>query len=559
MKLSKRTSDETEKNNTPSGTIEETRDARSKTGRLRRFKHGGLAVLLAAVVIAAAIIVNVLFTSLTQQKLWYTDLTGSQLYTVTDDAAAYLDYVMAPITIKFCVPLDTIYSNSSLYPVYITAVQFAALSTTNDPDDKIPDITVEAFDSYKEPSKFEKYKGLTSDAWADTNVIIERTVSDESGEQTGFYPLVYKIASFFTTSSDTGDTIGYNGERRFILAFLQLAGNEKPIVAFTTGHGEPIGTSSDSSTNEYQDFFNLLEEFGYEIQRVDLSKEELDSRTRLVVILDPQRDFLEKPLDTIEANSEVDKIDRFVNNYGSLMVFVGATGTEYPVLNEYLSEWGVNVVSTRTIIDTVNSNDASDETAFSVGYTTSGLGASVQKKYRDQRTKFSHAAPVNILWTEKETATMTISSSFVTSSSAKAYATDTDYITAAQLNSKRYDESDGFDLFVVSSKMKYENNEECYSYVLTCGCPDMLKYCASQSFANRGILNVLITKIPLSLPEDDTGMVVPVNLDYKALEDYGLTSVTSSDVRAWTIVLAVVIPLVVMAAGITVVVVRKRG
>ena len=108
----------------------------------------------------------------------------------------------------------------------------------------------------------------------------------------------------------------------------------------------------------------------------------------------------------------------------------------------------------------------------------------------------------------------------------------------------------GFDLFVVSSKLKYENNEDYYSYVLTCGCPEMLKYCGSQAYANRGILNVLLTRIPL--------LKIPVDIDYKNLENYGLTSVTSGAVRGWTVVLAVVLPVVTLGVGVFVVVRRKR-
>ena len=78
----------------------------------------------------------------------------------------------------------------------------------------------------------------------------------------------------------------------------------------------------------------------------------------------------------------------------------------------------------------------------------------------------------------------------------------------------------------------------------------MLKYCNSQAYANRGILNVLLTRIPL--------LKIPVDIDYKRLEDYGLTSVTSNAVRGWTIVLAVVMPVVTLGVGTVVVIRRKR-
>ncbi len=51
---------------------------------------------------------------------------------------------------------------------------------------------------------------------------------------------------------------------------------------------------------------------------------------------------------------------------------------------------------------------------------------------------------------------------------------------------------------------------------------------------------------------------MPVDVDYKRLENYGLTSVTSNAVRGWTIVLAVVMPVVVLGVGTVIVVRRKR-
>ena len=518
-----------------------TENAAKKVLLKRRLKYGGLSVALSAVVIALVIIANVIITSVIRTNNLYVDLTGSGIFTLSDTAKEYLKQVKAPITIKFAVPIDTIRSNSQLFMVYVLATQFSKASMEDD-DDK-NDIKVEYFDSFKYPAQFEKYKQLTSGTeWLSSNVIIESNYEGENGEEAAL-PLVYSLNSFFTTSD--GKTVGFNGERRFLLAFLQLAGIEQPVVVFTTGHGEPIGTSPSDTNNQYSDFMGMLDELGFKIKYSDLTKEELEKDCRLIVILDPQRDFIGKELGSLEGTSELDRIADFVSNHGSIMVFLGPTGYEYTNLGHYLEEWGVKVQTKYTIEDSVNTLSA-DDRSFSVVYTTEGLGASVQQNYRNLRTKFQYAAPVQILFSGKdETESMNITSSFRTSSQAKAYASDTDVLTPSDIG-----KADGFDLFVVSSKLKYENNEDYYSYVLTCGCPEMLKYCGSQAYANRGILNVLLTRIPL--------IKMPVDIDYKRLEDYGLTSVTSNAVRGWTIVLAVVLPVVTLGIGTVVVVRRKR-
>ncbi len=519
------------------------KDTAKKVQLKRRLKYGGLSVALSAVVIAVVIIANVIFTSVIRNNNLYVDLTNSGLFTLSNEARDYLKQVKAPITIKFAVPLDTIRSNSQLFMVYLTATQFSKASTEEDKNDEIPDIKVEYFDSYKYPAQFEKYKQLASSTeWQSSNVIIESTYEAENGEEAAL-PLVYSINSFFTTSD--GKTVGFNGERRFLLAFLQLAGVEQPVVVFTTGHGEPIGTAPNDENNQYKDFINMFEELGFKIRYSDLTREDLDPDCRLIVILDPQRDFIGKELDSLDGVSELDKVASFVSHYGSIMVFLGPTGYEYTNLSHYLEEWGVKIQTTYTIEDSVNTL-SSDNRSFSVVYTKDGLGASVQQNYRNLRTKFEHAAPVQILFSEKsETMSMNITSSFRTSPQAKAYASETDVLTPSDIG-----KADGFDLFVVSSKLKYKDNEDYYSYVLTCGCPEMLKYCNSQAYANRGILNVMLTRIPL--------LKMPVDIDYKSLENYGLTSVTSNAVRGWTIVLAVAMPIVTLGIGTFVVVRRKR-
>ncbi|MBO4422681.1 MAG: Gldg family protein, partial [Clostridia bacterium] len=296
-------------------------NAPKSVSRKRKLKYGALAIALAAAVIALVILANAMLTSFVSNSVRYTDLTNSQIYTITDAAKEYLKQIKAPITIKFAVPIDTIASNSQLFMVYVTATQFSRLTTKEDPDDQIPDITVEYFDSYKYPAQFEKYKKLASGGeWASTNVIIESTYENEDGSESS-YPLVYTLNAFFTTSSSSGSSkvVGYNGERRFLLAFLQLAGIEQPVVSFTTGHGEPIGTSLADENNEYYAFMSMFEEFGFKIQYVDLSREDLDPDCRLIVILDPQRDFIGKDLAALDGTSEIDKIQRFVDDHGSLM------------------------------------------------------------------------------------------------------------------------------------------------------------------------------------------------------------------------------------------------
>ena len=513
----------------------------------RRLKFGALSVALSAVVIAAVITVNIIISSLVSSNRLYVDLTGSNLFTLSEDAKEFLNEIKAPITIKFAVPEDTVKSNYQLFMVNLAATQFSKASKEEDKENKIPDITVEYYDTYKNPAEFEKYKQRITSAWSSSNVVIEPTLESEEGTESAI-PLIYTLESFFT-KDNSGNITKFNGERRFLLAFLALAGIEQPVVVFTTGHGEPIGTSPSDSANEYSAFTGLFEELGFSVRYSDLSdkNEVLGSDCRLVVILDPQSDFMEKDLGSLEDVSELDKISKFVSDNGSLMVFLGPTGVEHPTLDQYLEEWGVKVYTKYTIEDTENSRYISDGSSFFANYTQEGYGAELLQNFRNLRTKFQHASPVQIIFSGKsETEAKNVTSALRSSSSAKAYASETDIISPADIG-----KADGFDLFVVSRRLVYEKNESYYAYVLTCGCPEMLKYCGSQAFANDGIISNLVSKIPLK-------KIPPTGITGKNLEDYGLSSISNDQAKAWMIVLAVVLPVITFGVGTVVVIKRKR-
>lgn len=491
----------------------------------KKFKYGSLAIALTVVFIAVTITANAIITSLFSKYWIYTDLTSNDLFTLSPEAEALLksDLIKNDIEIKFAIPEDTIATSSRMLMIYSCALAYAEAS--KDLEHKI---TVNCYDAYLYPSEFADYKTLTGGEWSDSNVVIETANGT---------PIVYTMSNFFSVDSDSGKEMGFSGERRFLSAFFQLAGVEKPVICFTSGHGEPIGTNEDKTSNEYIDFFTMLGDWGFETQIVDLQKEELDENCRLVIVLDPKKDFVSKDLDTMGARSEIDKIDEYMaTEYGSMMVFAGPTGSEFPVLNEYLEQWGVQINTTQKITDTTNAI-STNNTTFTVEYSKNPQTSSLTDKFGDLRTAFSNAAPVEVL-ANNDTEKMQIAAPvFQTSATAQA-------ISAEETQTGTYN------LFTLTKNLSYKDNESMYNYVVTCGSPEMLKYCTSQSYANREIIYMLTQKIHT--------VKIPFELDYKAYEDNGLSLITSSNVLTWGIILIGVMPVAVLAVGSVVVIRRKR-
>lgn len=504
----------------------------------RKFKFGSLAVTLTVFFVALVILANIIIGNIFSANGVYSDLTGSSIYTLSDEAKAYLDRLNCDITIKFAQPVDTITSNAYQTMIYRCAKDYEEASKSYSHK-----ITVESFDAMLEPTKFEEYKKLISTDWADTNVIVENA----NGQA-----MVFTQKAFF--SSDNSTIVGFSGERKFMNAFLQLGGLERTVVCFTVGHGEVKGTQNfDANGNyvgytleedaKYEEFFRMFDDSGFELRWINLLNEDIPSECRLLIILDPKTDFIGKELDDLDGISEIDKVKAYAANInmGSTMVFKGS-GVQSPNLDQLLAEYNIEIDSTKVIKESTENSISADGSSFTVKYTTEGLGASIQQNYRNLRTKFVNASPVTVHEDYDEYATISTSSIFTTSSSAQIASVDENGESGYEIGS--------YGLMAIAEKRHIQDNSELTGYLLACGCPEMLEYVGSQSYANRDIINTLIQKLPLKK--------TPVDLDYKKFDDYGLSSITSNAVSVWSVILAGVMPACVLIAGCVVVIRRKR-
>lgn len=66
----------------------------------KKFRYGSVSVALTALVIAAVIIFNAIFTTLSNKYLWHLDLTKEKLYTITDECESLLRDELAKIDAK---------------------------------------------------------------------------------------------------------------------------------------------------------------------------------------------------------------------------------------------------------------------------------------------------------------------------------------------------------------------------------------------------------------------------------------------------------------------------
>ena len=306
-----------------------------------KLKYGAAATGLTVSFVALIIVINVIFSALASSYMWYADMTAEKLYNITDASRAlldpYRDKTDFAVKIIFCMDPDKLDESQESKLVHNMAKQFAL---------EYDYITVDYIDIVKYPALSDPYKTTTETTVKTTDVIIENGSDFRK----------FSLEAFYTFSEDSGDVFALNAEYKITSAILQMAG-DRPIAYFTTGHGETV-----DGTMIYQ----MFEDAGFDTRQIDLSKEDMDSSAKVIVINNPRTDFLGFK----DSINEIAKIDGLLDNYGNLMVFVDATVRELPELEEFLAEWGIGFQ--RSLIRDYSNSLSVDGTELVAEYTTRG-------------------------------------------------------------------------------------------------------------------------------------------------------------------------------------------
>jgi len=563
----------------------------------RKLRYGGVTAALTALIIAGVIIVNVIFSALAGKFLWYTDLTPELLFTLSDDCITLLrdgdpnpEYadILSPIEkldeiraekraadpnfkdedlmidIIFCDDPDIWkYSNDLQRYVYDTALQLQA---------EFPDyIRVKNINIVWNPTAVSQYGAVNP-----TSVIVE----------CGTEFRTRSLSSFYLTDSSAEAPWAYNGEKTFASLILAVTRAESPIACLTTNHGETVSAT--------MPLVQTLITAGYQIHLLDLSKDEIPEDCRLMVVFNPQKDFMVR--DGINEVDEIERLEKFLDGTNSLMVFMAPiTRTEDGKIKsterldnfeDYLEEWGIQYDRHESTEDgksypymikdpTQSLNYDGGYAFFANYYTAGGLGTAMNKEllemkippkmvfsnamsisYSSQFTP-SHRTDPNDSSKEYDCAVSsadgtvrTIYDVFVSSENAVATANGKEIAKATAQNPLK--------LMTVSIEDRYETEQgdlasiNQASYVIACGSIDFAAedLLQSTSYGNNAFLEYSLRTIGHE--------PVPVGLVPKPFGDTTIDTVTTAAATRYTVILTVVPAVLALGAGIFILVRRKN-
>jgi hypothetical protein len=370
----------------------------------RKMRYGSAWLGITAAVLVGVLLLNVLVSFIFRSSHTYIDMTSEPLYTLSADCEKMLADTFASananrteeegdvvVDIIFCADPDRLFGNFYLRNIYYTALSMQKLH----PDS----IRVSTTDVWKNPSSVDAYRSNSYSTIHQTDVIVA------SGSEFR----VYSYNNFYIYDTNTGDSEpwGYSGEKNFLRGIIAVTRAETPICALTVNHGEPFATEEGRA--EYSEFLKVIESAGYDVVFLDLEKEEIPDKCRLVITFDPQNDFAS--ISTGAEVSETYKLDDYLDEVRSYLVFVDADTPRLPIWEEYLDVWGISInrydgkdsngdalKGTLEILDPINSLDAAGETVVGQ-YATTALGGSLTKDMREKgaspKVVFRNAASIS--------------------------------------------------------------------------------------------------------------------------------------------------------------------
>ncbi len=306
--------------------------------------------VITCAVVLAVLVFNVLVAFFADSGLWYIDMSSerykdreSALYTLSDScreliggqSVSMIDEVnrdraargedAIKLNIIFCADKDHIENDSMMRYVNMTARSL---------EKEYPDaIDVMYINIEKNPSAVQRFKTTSASTIYKSDIIVEF----------GSEYLVQNINSFFYTDDGETKPWAYNGEQKLSAMMLSLTRAEFPICAVTTNHGETLFDDKGTLKPEYSSFIKIIGGAGYEVVYLDLEKEEIPKNCRMIITFDPQSDFKAYGNLGVDGKSEIEKLDRYLEDSNAFFYICNRETPKLDALEEYLKEWGIEV------------------------------------------------------------------------------------------------------------------------------------------------------------------------------------------------------------------------
>ena len=468
----------------------------------KHIKNGSYSMAMAAIFIVIIVVINMIVGAI-PSKYSQIDVSSSKLYTIGDETKKVLKALDKDVTIYQITQSgsedDTI---SNLLKRY---------------EDESKHIKVEVKDPVVNPKFASEY--TTDDLAANSLIVVcgdrNKVIS---------YNDMYSTSVDYNTWQQT--TTGFDGEGQITSAIGYVTSEELPIMYTLSGHGEK---DLDSSFKE-------------DIQKANIDIKELNLLTEGKVPDDADCLMIVSPTSDISEDEKTEILD-YLEAGGKAMIFSDYTQDDLPNFDAVLANYGVKraegivfegdsqhygMQMPYYLVPTVNSTDASSETASAGSYVLAPYAQGIQK-------------------TDDVRDTVTIDSILTTSDQAYSKTN----MQSSQIEKEDGDVDGPFDLGITITEKLDDDKETQIVYYSTAN----LMESQVNQMVSGGNEKLLLESLSWMTSTDESSSV---SISSKSLQSASLT-VTDYDAAFWKICTIGLIPGVFLVAGFLIWLRRRKA
>lgn len=493
-----------------------------------RFRHGTMATVMTVVFFVFTVLVNVVALKMSDKYSFMNiDMTDDGRYTLTDTTIEILDSVDEVVEIDIlateaqCTTVSALVEDTyGQIPIAHEIIKRYVQQNEN--------ISINYVDLSKTPAYIQQFPEY-SDVLDYYSIVIK---SAKRTRVTSFFEMLPSLSSSYTTYDSTtqSDAVAQSYTETYMTSLIKTVTMDKtPVVAFVSG----LNVDGNSS-----DLISVLQLNGYDIEAVDIRKDDIPENADVVMLAAPTTDL---------NQAQVQKLDDYLNGKSgskTLLVFTSSIMPNLPNLNSLLSEYGISITQDIVYEGDSSSTISTQMSAFNAQMISTDYTSDLIDRLNYPAV--SNAVALNLLYEQKGNTEV----SAVLTSSSEGYLCN----SSKEFDKSKYTEADKDTRTLMAYSTTYRDTldgDELRTDVIV--APDSLyasEFLGSDVYGNLSLmLNVFNQRGGI-----DTG-----NIDIEAKSLYAVDF--SVDTQTLTILSAVfgyVIPLVVLFGGLVMYFRRKR-
>lgn len=509
--------------------------------RNKKLRYATVAAVLTAMVILVAVLINAVVSSLVERYELYTSLTPTLAFDVTEDCYTVLESkfnahqsengTLPEIEILFCDLEENVKAEGSEnYYLYYTAVALA---------ERFENIKLKFYDIYINPTPVKSYTVSFNPLTGEE--IVTPLNSSSVIVVCENYHRVYRWTDFYVFADETStEPWAYSGERKLSSALLHAIDDDPRIACLLTNHGEV--------SYDYE-LLTILDDAGYTVVYMDLYKDPIPATCDLIISYNPNTDLVSDDLSDI---SEKDILDNFLAQDGhSFFLFLENGTPRMPNFESYIKEWGIETEYAKNTTTGVSHRYMVQDTSESLtsdGYTIYGHAEDNRfVNTANEYVVFGNATALSVTgegYAAREDGTYVSMSGTRTLYPLYRSGENTLHWANGQV-------VDGGSCILMSLTEQQNGTGSSYVGVVSSVNFATQTYLQSAVYDNGDVL--------LSLFEEIGERKAPTGLTIKPFVSYDISTITTAQMLRWTIALALIPAVTILAVAVVVLVRRRRA